>query len=55
MGLRGGAYRVLEGKPEGKSSLARPRRRRDDHIKMCFEEVGLGDLQWIDLAQDKDR
>jgi hypothetical protein len=41
MGDRRGAYGVLVGKPEGKRALGRPRRRREDNIKMGFEEVGL--------------
>ena len=40
MGERRGVYRVLEGKPEGKRPLGRPRRRGEDNIKMDFQEMG---------------
>ena len=43
------------GKPEGRRSLGRPRRRCEDNIKMDIQEVGCGDMDWIDLAQDRDR
>ena len=46
---------VLVGKPEGKKPLGRPRRRWEDNIKMDFQEVGCGGLEWIELAQDRDR
>ena len=48
-------YRVLVGKPEGKRLLERPRHRWEDNIKMDLQEVGCGDLDWIELAQDSDR
>jgi len=48
-------YRVLVGKPEGKRALGRPRRRWDDNVKMDLQEVGCGGMDWIDLAQDRDR
>ena len=50
-----GVYRVLVGKPEGKSPLGRPRRRWVDSIKMDLQEVGCEYMDWIGLAQDRDR
>jgi len=50
-----GVYRVLVGKPEGKTPLGRPRRRWEDNIKMDLQEVGCGGMDWIELAQDRDR
>jgi len=55
MGERRGVYRALVGKPEGKRPLGRLRRRWEDNIKMDLEEVGCGGMDWIDLAQDRDR
>jgi len=55
MGERTGLYRVLLGKPEGKRPLGRPRHRREDTIKMDLQEVGCGGMDWIDLAQDRNR
>jgi len=55
MGERRGVYRILVGKPEGKRRLWRPRRRWEDNIKMDLQEVGCGGMDWIDLAQDRDR
>ena len=55
MGDRRGVYRVLVGKPEGKRPLGRHRRRWDYDIKLDFQEVGCGVMDWIDLAQDRDR
>ena len=49
-----GVHRVLVGKPEGKCSLGRPRRRWEDNIKMDLQEVGGGG-DWMELAQDRDR
>ena len=55
MGEERGVYRVLVGKPEGKRPLGRPRRRWVDNIRMDFQEVGYGYMDWIGLAQDRDR
>jgi hypothetical protein len=55
MGEKRNAYRLLVGKPEGKSPLGRLRRRRLDNIRMDLAEVGWGDVDWICLAQDRDR
>jgi hypothetical protein len=49
------AYRILVGKPEGKRSLGRPRRRWVDNIKMDPREMGWAGMDWIDLAQDRDQ
>jgi hypothetical protein len=49
------AYRLLVGKPEGKRPLGRPRRRRVDNIRMDLGEVRWGDVDWIGLAQDRNR
>jgi len=43
------------GKPEGKRPFGRPRRRWEDNIKMDLQEVGWGVMDWIELAQDRDR
>jgi hypothetical protein len=50
IGERRGVYRVLVGKPEGKTSLERPRHRWEDNIKMDLQEVGWGGMDWIELA-----
>ena len=50
-----GAYRVLVGKPEGERPLGRPRGRWMDNIRMDLQEVGCGYVDWIGLAQDRDR
>ena len=55
MGEERGACRVLVGKPEGKRPLGRPRRRCVDNIRMDLQEVGCGYVDWIGLAQDRDR
>jgi hypothetical protein len=47
------AYRVLVGRPEGKSPLGRPRRRWEDNIKMELRETGIDGANWIQLAQDR--
>ena len=54
-GEKRGLYRVLVGKPEGKRPLGRPRRRWVDNIRMDLQEVGCGYVDWIGLAQDRDR
>jgi len=43
------------GKPEGNGPLGRPRYRWEDNIKMDFQEVGCGGMDWIEVAQDRDR
>ena len=48
-----GVWRILVGKPEGKGPLGRPRRRWED--KMDLQEVGRRSMEWIELAQDRDR
>jgi hypothetical protein len=48
-------YMVLVGKPEEKRPLGRPRCRWEDNTKMDLHEVGCGGMDWIDLAQDRDR
>ena len=50
-----GVYRVLVGKSEGKRPLGRPRRRWVDNIKMNLQEVRCEGMDWIDVAQDRDR
>jgi len=55
MGEESGVYRVLVGKPEGKRPLGRPRRRWMDNIRMDLQKVGCGYMDWIKLAQDRDR
>jgi hypothetical protein len=48
-------YRVLVGKPEGRRLLGRPRRRWEDNIRMDLRGVGCGRVDWMELAQDRDR
>jgi hypothetical protein len=50
-----GVYRILVGKPEGKRSLVRPRHKWEDNIKMDLKEVRCGGMDWIELAQNRDR
>jgi hypothetical protein len=54
-GERIGVYRVLVGKPEGKRPLGRSWRRCEDNIKMDHQQVVCEGMDWIDLAQDRDR
>jgi len=55
MGEEMGVYMVLVGKPEGRTPLGRPRRRCVYNIRMDLQEVGCGYMDWIGLAQDRDR
>jgi len=55
MGDSRGIYRALVWKPEGKRPLGRPMCRWEDNIKMDLYEVECEDMDWIDLAQDRDR
>ena len=55
MGEEREAYRVLVGKTVGRRPLMRPRRRCVDNIRMDLQEVGCGYMDWIGLAQDRDR
>jgi hypothetical protein len=50
-----GAYRILVGRPEGRRPLGRPRRRWEGNIEMDLQEVEWGGMDWIDMAQDRDR
>jgi len=52
---RRGVCRVLVGKPEGRRPLGRPRRRWEDNIKMDLQELGCKGMDWIELAEDRDR
>jgi hypothetical protein len=49
------AYNILVERPEGRRPLGRPRRRGEDNIKMDLREIGFEDVDWIHLAQDRDR
>jgi hypothetical protein len=55
MGEDRGVHRVLVGKPEGKRPLGKPRRRWEDNIKMDLQEVEGSRVDWMELAQDRDR
>jgi hypothetical protein len=50
-----GAHNILVGRPEGRRPLGIPRRRWEENIKMDLREIGFGDVDWIHLAQDRDR
>jgi hypothetical protein len=54
MGEEKKVYKVLVGKPEGKRPLERPRHRWEDEVRMDLREIGLGGVDWIRLAQDRD-
>ena len=54
-GMYGGIYRVSVEKPEVKRPLGKPRHRWQDNIQMDLQEVGCGGMEWIELAQDRDR
>ena len=55
MGERRIVYMILVGKPEGKRPLGRLRHRWEDNIKMDLQEDGCGSIDWIELAQDRNR
>jgi hypothetical protein len=55
MGEKRNAYRTLLGKPEGKSPMGRPRLRCVGNIKTDFREIGRDDMDWINVAQDRDQ
>ena len=55
MGERRVMYRVLLVKPEGKIPFGKRRRRRKDNIKLDLQEVGCASMDWIELAQDRDK
>jgi hypothetical protein len=55
LGDRRGVYRILMGKPEGKSPLGKPTRRWEDNIKVDVQKVGCEGMDWIYLGQDRDR
>jgi hypothetical protein len=54
-GEKRGAYRILVGRPEGRRPLGRPRHRWEDNIKMDLQEAGWVGMNWIELAEDRDR
>jgi hypothetical protein len=55
MGERRGIYTVLVGKPEGKRPLRRPRSKWDDNIKLDLQDVGCEGMDWIEVAEDRNR
>jgi hypothetical protein len=52
---RRNAYNILVGKPERKRPLRRPRRRWEDNIKINLRDIAFAGVDWIHLAQDRDR
>jgi hypothetical protein len=50
-----GTYNILVGRPGGRRPLGRPRHRWEDNIKMDLREIGFGDVDWINLSQDRYR
>ena len=54
-GNRKVVHRVLVEIPHGKRPVGRTRRRWEDNIKMGLQEVRWGGMDWIDMAQDRDR
>jgi hypothetical protein len=50
-----GIYSYLLGNPEGKRPLGKRRRRLEYTITVGLQEVGYGDMVWIELAEDRDR
>jgi predicted small integral membrane protein len=55
IGEERGVYRILVGRQEGKRPLGRPRRRWVDNIRMDLQEMGYVHVDWIGMAQDRDR
>jgi hypothetical protein len=54
-GERRGVYRILVGKSKGKRPLGDPEVDGRNNIKMDLQDVGCGGMDWIELAQDRDR
>jgi hypothetical protein len=55
MGEKKNAYRILVGKPEGNRPVGRHRLRWEDNIKMNLTDIGWGDMDWSDLAHNRDQ
>jgi hypothetical protein len=55
MGEERKVYKVLVGKPKGKRPFGRPRHIWEDGIRMDLREIGLGGVDWIRVAQDRDQ